>query len=96
MILSDKTMEQATEVILNPGGLTLDMLPNLFSRVASRTIDYADFGQFTMDFADVQMEDDDSEDEQPAPAAAAAINIEQPAAANNAEQLDSASVSASR
>jgi TldD protein len=42
MILSDKTMEQATEVILNPGGLTLDMLPNLFSRVASRTIDYAD------------------------------------------------------
>ena len=35
-------MEQATEVILNPGGLTLDMLPNLFSRVASRTIDYAD------------------------------------------------------
>ena len=35
-------MEQATEVILNPGELTLDMLPNLFSRVASRTIDYAD------------------------------------------------------
>ena len=35
-------MEQAAEVILNPGGLTLDMLPNLFSRVASRTIDYAD------------------------------------------------------
>ena len=35
-------MEQVTEVILNPGGLTLDMLPNLFSRVASRTIDYAD------------------------------------------------------
>ncbi len=35
-------MEQATAVILNPGGLTVDMLPNLFSRVASRTIDYAD------------------------------------------------------
>ena len=42
MNFSDKSMEHANEVILNPGGLTLDELPNLFSRIATKKLDYAD------------------------------------------------------
>jgi TldD protein len=38
----DKNMERANEVILAPGGLTIDKLPGLFSRLGSRKVDYAD------------------------------------------------------
>ena len=42
MNLNDKAIEHAKETILEPGGLTLDVLPNLFTRIASRKLDYAD------------------------------------------------------
>ena len=42
MNVSDRNMEHASEVILSPGGLSLDALPNLFSRIATRKLDYAD------------------------------------------------------
>lgn len=38
----DKNMERANEVILAPGGLTIDKLPGLFSRLGSKKVDYAD------------------------------------------------------
>ena len=38
----DKNMERANEVILAPGGLTIDKLPDLFSRLGSKKVDYAD------------------------------------------------------
>ena len=51
---------------------------SLFPKINLPTIDFTDFGQFTMNYNDVALEDDDSDDEQPA----ALINIQEPGSAS--------------